>query len=269
MRKDKGFFFAMLLALLTSIAFFMVGCSDGGDSPVTSVVDNSHPLALVYQQGLTKQIACSDAVDSADIDIGCLFHSGNFYFVLSNTSALELTDIKIASSNPAFSVSPSNIASIAAPSKQTGVVPILKLAVDHRSPLEYETEGEALPHGSNKTTLTISGNVGGEPFTVSYVVGGYAETIRTVKHGDSLWLVGSMEYGGSYYDSALVGTFNRETGVTPGVNFAWQIGETLGNRVCFINMLSYTKFYAVFANGIELNPTQGILTLEDENCFSE
>lgn len=206
MKKYKWFFVLMLAALL-------LACGGGGtDSPVdhepvadADTLDLSNVLSLGFQQALKKEAYnCPNAADSVDVDLGCLLRSGNYYFVLNNNTDFELTDIVIESSNPAFAATPEKITSIGIGDKSTGIVPLLRLAVSHGTELNDMSTPDALPSGTAKTELTISGKVDGKDFSQSYVVGGYAKTMEAVRRDGVLYLEGPMYFNGTLTESVRI-----------------------------------------------------------------
>lgn len=173
----------IILALLVAIS--IIGCS----SPTkTEEVDLNNVLSLSYQSALKKEaVVCVEdttadslgvTVEDLDINFACMFNSGNYYATLNNNSVFALTDIVITSSNPSFVVSPSNIASIGAPGKASGITPIVRISANHGSALNNQSIEASMPRGLNHTTITITGKVNSEDFKVEYTVGGTAKTVE-------------------------------------------------------------------------------------------
>ena len=186
-QHKKGVHMKKILMILVLVMLALVGCSTNSN-PSTPGYDINNILSLSYQSALKKEaVVCVEdttadslgvRVDSLDINFGCFFNSRNYYAVLNNNSDYTLTDVVITSSNPAFVVTPSNIASIGAPGKSSGMTPIVSIAANHGSALNNQSIEASMPRGLNYTTITITGKVNGENFEVEYLVGGTSKTIE-------------------------------------------------------------------------------------------
>lgn len=200
MKKITSLISLLMLAMLSA-------CGGGGGSEEQSI-DLSNVLTLGHADGLPKQVVkCTHTVDSVDMDFGCLLKSGKFALIPQNNSDYELTDISITVDNPQFEVTPAKIASIGAPDKSTGSIPIIQLSVNHRSPLNALTETDPLPVGENTATITITGFVHGQAFTVKTSVGVYAEALEVKRHADGLLYIDGPVF---FEDSLLYSTFIYE-----------------------------------------------------------
>lgn len=168
-------------------------------------IDLNNVLSLGIQRALKKEAyVCGDIAEDVDIDVGCLLKSGNYYFILNNNTDYELTDITITSSNPAFNVTPETITSIGVVGKSTGITPMLRVAINHGTSLNDMGTPDALPSGTAKTEVTISGKVDGKDFSQSYVIGGYAKTIEVVRRDGLLYLDGPMYFNGTITESVRI-----------------------------------------------------------------
>jgi hypothetical protein len=177
----------------------IIGC---GEHPSeANTLDLSNVLSLESQGALAKTAYnCTDVADTVDIDVGCLLRSGNYYFVMDNTTEYELTDVMFTSSNPAFTATPAKIASIGVVGKSTGVTPLLRVAISHGTQLNDMSTPDPLDEGTAKTTLTITGKVNGQEFKQEYVIGGYAKVIDVVRKNGELYLEGPIYQNGKLFD---------------------------------------------------------------------
>ena len=184
-----------IITFLILSSLMLIGC---GENTTSNDIDLSNVLSLTYQQSLKKgSVECVEDSLNVDINLGCFYQSGNNYATLNNNTEYELTDVNITSSNPSFDVSPSYIASIGAPNKNTGVTPIVRFSVLHGSPLNTLGAESTMPRGANQSTITITGKVNGQDFKVEYVIGGTAKTMELEHRGDSCVLSGPMYVGGT------------------------------------------------------------------------
>lgn len=181
---------------LIALIMLLMGC---GSSTSSNDIDLNNVLSLTYQQALKKGVVeCVEDSMDVDINFGCFFQSGTRYGQLSNNTNYELTEINITSSNPAFDISPSYIASMGAPNKSTGMTPIIRFSILHGTPLNTLGTESTMPRGANTSTITITGKVDGQDFSVEYVIGGTAKTIELERRGDSCVLSGPMYVGGYF-----------------------------------------------------------------------
>lgn len=184
-----------IITFLILSSLMLIGC---GENTTSTDIDLSKVLSLTYQQSLKKgSVECVEDSLEVDINLGCFYQSSNNYATLNNNTEYELTDVNIISSNPSFDVSPSYIASIGAPNKNTGVTPIVRFSVLHGSPLNNLGAESTMPRGANSSTITITGKVNGQDFKVEYVIGGTAKTMELEHRGDSCVLSGPMYVGGT------------------------------------------------------------------------
>ena len=89
-------------------------------------------------------------------DLGDLKASRDFYFLLRNVGGRPITGIQLASSNPAFAVTPALMDSLDADPSAT-IVRLVRLSITHGTALEGVGYSPLLPMGRNTTTLTVSG----------------------------------------------------------------------------------------------------------------
>lgn len=186
----------------------IVDTSSYVDTTLTTkdTIDLNNVLSLGIQRALKKEaFVCGDMADSVDIDVGCLLKSGNYYFILNNNTDYELTDITINSSNPAYNVTPEAITSIGVVGKSTGITPMIRVAINHGTPLNDMGTPDALQKGTAKTEVTISGKVNGQEFSQTYIIGGYAKTIEVVNINDEYFMVGPVRnINGEIQDSVQI-----------------------------------------------------------------
>lgn len=241
MKKYKWF----LISMLTALAMTIIGC---GESPAEAgTLDLSNVLSLESQGALAKTTYnCTDVADTVDIDVGCLLRSGNYYFVMDNTTEYELADVVFESSNPAFTVTPAKIATIGVVGKSTGVTPLLRVAISHGTQLNDMSTPDPLDEGTSKTTLRITGKVNGQEFSQEYVIGGYAKTIRAVRRNGDVFIEGPM-YKNDVVQKSLKAATNFDVCDTSGVeicvnNYTTDKGEKgyipITNNIEFIAPLS-------------------------------
>lgn len=195
----------IILALTTSILLACGNNINGTEQSKKDPIDLNNVLSLRIQTTLKKELfVCGDKASEVDIDVGCLLKSGNFYFILNNNTDYELTDVSITSTNPAFNVTPETITSIGTVDKSTGITPMLRVAINHGTSLNDMSTPDALPSGTTKTVLTISGKVDGKDFSQSYVIGGYAKTMEVVRRDGLLYLEGPMYFNGELTESVRI-----------------------------------------------------------------
>lgn len=190
---------------LSALALLLGLNACGGKSSTSSEIDMNNIISLSYNSALKKEsVVCTESNTALDIDLGCFFVSGNYYLIPNNNTNKELTNIEITSSNPAFEVSPNKIASLGAPDKSVSAQPIIRVGVNHKTPLSNMAESDLLPYGQNSTTLTLTGFVDGVQFSVSYTIGGfayssriesYAEDTLVATYGEKTWKTGCAYIG--------------------------------------------------------------------------
>jgi translation elongation factor P/translation initiation factor 5A len=180
-QTKKEFIMKKIIAFLILSSLMLIGCeknSASANSPNEPTFDPMKVLTLSYQSSLKKaSIVCVEDSVVADFNVGCIYKSENYYFVMNNNSEYELTDINITTNDSNYEVSPSKIASMGAPNKKTGTIPILRVSIKHRSPLNNQSTEKSLARGSHVGTITITGKVNGESFTTTYTVGGTVKTV--------------------------------------------------------------------------------------------
>lgn len=195
-----------IYALLIALCLALIGC--GQESGAESKFEGA-PLSLSMSEALKKEAyKCAGAVDSVDFDLGCFLRSQNYYFILTNNTNDVLDSIEITSDNPAFEVAPAKIGSIGLADGNTGTMPIVRIGVNHRSPLSSMAESSPLPKGANETTITITGLLNGERFTVTNTLGGFAEIVEYIvedKAKGIAYIKGPIYHEGKILDSIRVG----------------------------------------------------------------
>lgn len=155
------FIFASVLGWL-----LVAGCGSGSsgagrasNSDATGIV-NLRPgtLAMSQMNGLSKPVFKN--VTSATIttfDLGTIKASRDFYFILSNTGDVSVTDVVITSLNDNFTVSPNMVDNIY-PQKSSNMIPIIRVTAKHGIALDGTGyTNSLLPMGNNTCTLQISG----------------------------------------------------------------------------------------------------------------
>lgn len=265
-----------IISILILISMNLIGCGGGNTNPtntdnieessssstITEVSSNSkesetidlkNVISLSYQRVLkkTSSIVCIDdpkideLTDSTFINLGCFFKSGNYYFILNNNSEYPIYNLKITSSNESFEVSPDSIGVLGFPGKSAGVTPIIRISVNHKSPLNTESESQALQRGLNTTTITLSGNVNNEDFNIQYLIGGTAKTIeaRFDNSTDSCYVDGPMSINNVFYDNYVIsfGAMNIEGEYSNRCTSHWMFGfyDTVKIHSVFGRTISY------------------------------
>lgn len=95
-------------------------------------------------------------LSQSNFDLGTLKATDRFFFILSNAGGASITGVTIASSNPAFEVSPTSINELP-PDTGATFFPIVRVTAVHgTSPSGIGFEG-VMAAGSNSTTLDFNG----------------------------------------------------------------------------------------------------------------
>lgn len=265
-----------ILALIALVLLLgLNACS--GKSSTSPEIDMDNIISLSYNKALKKEsVVCTESNPALDIDFGCFFVSGSYYLIPDNNSPKELTDIEITSSNPAFEVSPNKIASLGAPDKSVSAQPIIRVGVNHKTPLSNMAESDLLPYGQNSTTLTLTGFVDGVQFSVSYTIGGfaysshiedYAEDTLTATYGGKTWKMGCAYISDFPVDNLVHGNFAEIDQKIKDGKYCIAVSKLVGAPVYFndeivtdgIIMRSSSPFYSVVGK-LEL-----IAGFDDEN----
>lgn len=260
----------IILALTTSILLACGNNINGTEQSKKDPIDLNNVLSLRIQTTLKKEsFVCGDKASEVDIDVGCLLKSGNFYFILNNNTDYELTDVTITSTNPAFNVTPETITSIGTADKSTGITPMLRVAINHGTSLNDMSTPDALPSGTAKTEVVISGKVDGKEFNQSYVIGGYAKTIEVVRRNGVLFLEGPMYYNGALTESVQV--YNNPTTCGSDGNMCWvyYIGPIAVNPNTIVINHNNSNFLAPLSNNLTIDPTFGSILLNESTIIEK
>jgi hypothetical protein len=151
--------------LLVGSALWLAAAAAGCDQLETETV-GARRLNLVYLAGMGGSpedpvvAAATDAPGEAAFDFGSLKGSRDFYFILENTGESAIENVVLTSSNPAFAVMPSAISVIepaSGDSADVGLLPVVRIGVNHGTSLEGVGFTELLPPGENVALITISG----------------------------------------------------------------------------------------------------------------
>lgn len=185
--------------LLILISLAICACNGTNNvEPETIILKDV--LRLNYQSALQKEtVGCEHHNDSADIDLGCIYQSNNYYFIISNSSKKTLENISISTDSKSFAVSPEYIKTIKPGENNIGVMPILRFSIYHRSPLNTVNETKSLQQGFNEVYLTVRCTIDGEELTAKYRISVYAEKIYINKVDGQYYLQGP-----AYLNDSLV-----------------------------------------------------------------
>lgn len=169
----------------------LIGCGGAGsDVSGGSVTGNASPIALyATNQTLARTtIAENEVIPTPPlpevISVGDVYRSQNYYYILKNNSTVDIKNLTITSSNPNFVIQPTTIAFLGAPGNESGVVPILRLAVEHGSSLTSYADVPTLLPGLNTTTLSFVGENGDTLFTTTYTINANAFVSEIIKVSD-------------------------------------------------------------------------------------
>jgi hypothetical protein len=123
-------------------------------------------FSVAYLEGLGGSAgvqaagAYSDAAGETAFDLGSLKGSRDFYFLLGNTGETAIENIVLTSSNDAFAVTPGEISALeptADASYDVGLLPVIRVSVNHGTALEGIGFTDLLPPGENSAVITVSG----------------------------------------------------------------------------------------------------------------
>jgi hypothetical protein len=90
-------------------------------------------------------------------DLGDLHASREYLFLLVNSGDTPVTDLRLSSSNPSFTVEPSSIDRLP-PQAEAVVLPIIRVGAIHGISVGGVGTTALLPAGANTTTLDVSGS---------------------------------------------------------------------------------------------------------------
>lgn len=122
---------------------------------------------ITYLKNGTEQLQET----STNFNLGELYASKEFYFMLSNAGDYPITNINIVSNNEQFTVSPSQIDTLSA-ANQSSFSQAITLGILHGKVLNGVGTAPTLQQGENYATLTITGTTydGREYVDVSFEV---------------------------------------------------------------------------------------------------
>jgi len=108
---------------------------------------------IINQRGRSQRVTQENTIN---FNLGRIKGSQDFFFMISNTGQVPITDIQLESNHPKFEIFPKTIDKLT-PSEEGGVIPLLKLSVIHGERLNGTGFQGLLPKGENEVTITIKG----------------------------------------------------------------------------------------------------------------
>jgi hypothetical protein len=130
-----------------SIGLKCLGCSAPGGAATAEPVGASDEIGSVR---LSQENALG-------FDLGDLHASREYLFLLVNSGDTPVTDLRLSSSNPSFTVEPSRIEQLP-PQAEAVVLPIIRVGAIHGISVAGVGTTALLPVGVNTTTLDVSGS---------------------------------------------------------------------------------------------------------------
>jgi hypothetical protein len=155
--KTKSFLLLSLISLL-----IIGSCTKENDQQISNVrKPGSFKLIEIRNSKNLLNKSINDT-NTSNFNFGNLKASKEFYFLLTNTGDEPIYDISLTSKNPAFTVSPSDISSIAggllfSNEENTGLIPMINIGVIHGIQLNGVGYTDLLAMGLNTSTLKITG----------------------------------------------------------------------------------------------------------------
>jgi hypothetical protein len=221
-----------------------------------------------------EPVGASDGIGSVRLsqesvlgfDLGDLHASREYLFLLVNSGETPVTDLRLSSSNPSFTVEPSTIDQLP-PQAEAVVLPIIRVAAIHGVSVAGVGTTALLPAGVNTTTLEVSGStVDADGLTTSLEVqaslrvtakimdielyDGDRRVTLGVPNGSSSSSLGGLGFvwGYSTSDPRIVNIGNVEIQVStypegelaPPTTFPLPVGETLEVEPLSVRLQSNT-----------------------------
>lgn len=161
----------VLIVLVLLISMINYGCKKDHDSSTPS----THAGKLVFAATTTPAAAPSVSsrmvgaaaprvmaaapIAGVDFDLGELKTTDTYLFVLKNTGTEDVTNVVLSSDNPDVTVTPSRIG-VLQPDGQGGVVPVIKVSVQHGISQSGLRDTPLLSPGATLFNVTATGDAG-------------------------------------------------------------------------------------------------------------
>ena len=153
------------------------GASDGGGTGIGPTLTSipgpgAFSLAQVSQQLSSvkgKILTQAEASPSLSFDVGNIKSSTSLFFLLGNSGELPITDIKLTTGNPNFTLTPGTIDRLEGVGSMS-IAPILKVFISHGTAQSGVGFTDPLPMGATRSAMVISGKTtdsAGKPSDVS------------------------------------------------------------------------------------------------------
>lgn len=249
-----------IFAILTLVALtlLVMGCKHG--SSHASSTPSSGKLEFVATQTTVRTAkaahAARDAIPGVDFDLGDLPSTDTYLFVLKNTGQSEVQNVVLAADNPAVVITPSRIA-VLQPEGAGGVVPVIKVTIQHGKSASGLTDAPLLEPGALVFNISATGD-SGAPATASIGVTAQVAKFVMICNGYS-WDPVYTDYddwnsptgGQSRYSTQTFYRYNSDTfrewyasTVSPVVARTFALTNT-GNAVLDVTLWQYVPMQDV------------------------
>lgn len=137
------------------IMFSLLACNKE-DNNDPQPKPGSFVLTELKQSGLKS--ANTDSIKT-EFNLGDLYASKEFYFILSNAGDNPIYDVRFVSDNPAFTITPSYISTLYGSNSNSTMIPLISMGVTHGVKLNGVGYTSLLPMNENSATFTVTGNI--------------------------------------------------------------------------------------------------------------
>ncbi len=215
---------------------------------------------ITYLKNNTEQF--QDA--SINFNLGDIYASKEFYFMLSNAGDYPITNINIVSSNEQFTISPAQIDTLSS-TNNNSFTQAITLGILHGKVLNGVGNAPNLEQGENTATLTITGTTynGREYIDISFEV-----TINVVaKIADICVSTSSGAIDMTEYCSFALytaGLYNFCVNQTDFLTFQNTGNVTLNMNIKYMDTINWNEFQYIETN---ISPTESY-TLDNNSLSS-